>query len=107
MAGGGGGTDDQTAAEVNYTSDADGRITTNGTITVQAAIDTLENITLPVARTDADIAAQVATWALRNNPTGTAPTVRLGTGTMDATTYLRGDGTWQPPPGSADASILT
>ena len=40
--------------------------------------------------TDAKISAVAATKL-----TGTVPTARLGSGTADSTTYLRGDGSWQ------------
>ena len=41
----------------------------------------------------------VAPWAQAVGGTGTAPVARLGTGSPSSTTFLRGDGSWQPPSG--------
>ena len=42
----------------------------------------------------------VASWAQATGGTGTAPVARLGTGSPSATTFLRGDGSWQTPANS-------
>ena len=42
----------------------------------------------------------VAAWAQATGGTGTAPVARLGTGSPSATTFLRGDGSWQTPANS-------
>ena len=102
------GTDDQTAAEVPYTSDPGGNIAV-GVDDVQEALDAFDDLTLPVdtTRSDADIDGRIAPFAHATLTPGYAKPepARLGAGSPSSTTYLRGDGTWQAPPGSAGAAI--
>ena len=51
-----------------------------------------------------------APWALASSPSGTAPPVRLGTGTPSSSLFLRGDGAWASPPsggGGSNDGVLT
>jgi len=65
------------------------KILTNKTIS--GADNTLTNVDGSNIINGTNISALNAS----NISTGTVPTARLGSGTADATTYLRGDYTWQ------------
>lgn len=106
--GGGGGTDDQTAAEVPVTdaggfydgTDAEAVFAEIGPTTTDARTPTAH------AATHGDGQADEIAVDASQITAGTVDTARLGTGAADATTFLRGDQTWATAGGGGAATEI-
>jgi hypothetical protein len=83
-----------TAGRLWALPDADGTVITTGNLSAITATGTVTSGTWS-GSFGAVSGANLTSLNASNLASGTVPTARLGSGTADSTTYLRGDNTWQ------------